>query len=63
MNGEPLSKYNEAAKFDAEIRFLLTVPHSTLVRREKAYRKKVAANPNRRGPKRKVKPSASPDSA
>ncbi len=42
-----------ASRFDQEIRFLLSVPHSTLVRREKAYRKKVDANPNRRGPKRK----------
>jgi hypothetical protein len=42
---------------------LLAVPHSLLERRERAYRKKVEANPNRRGPKRKVKPSASPDLA
>ena len=48
-------------RFDAGISRLLAVPHSTLVRREKAYRKKVEANPNRRGPKRKIKPSASPD--
>jgi hypothetical protein len=43
-----------SAKFDKAIRNLLAVPRSTMVRREKAYRKKVAANPNRRGPKRKV---------
>jgi hypothetical protein len=43
-----------SVKFDKAIRDLLTVPRSTLVRREKAYRKKVAANPNRRGPKRKA---------
>ena len=45
-------------RFDEGMREILSVPHSTLVRREKAYRKKVDANPNRRGPKRKVKPSA-----
>lgn len=43
-------------RFDATVRTLLAVPHSTLVRRERAYRKKVEANPNRRGPKRKIKP-------
>ena len=34
-----------------------SVPHATLARRERAYKKKSAANPNRRGPKPKVKPS------
>jgi hypothetical protein len=51
------------SRFDEGIRQILAVPRSTLVRREKAYRKKVDANPNRRGPKRKVKPTASPDPA
>jgi hypothetical protein len=46
-------------QFDDGMRQILSVPHSTLVRRERAYRKKVDANPNRRGPKRKVKPSTS----
>jgi hypothetical protein len=46
-------------RFDQAVRQILSVPHSTLVRRERAYRKKVDANPNRRGPKRKIKPSAS----
>jgi hypothetical protein len=51
-------------RFDEGMRQILSVPHSTLVRRERAYRKKmVDANPNRRGPKRKVKPSASPGPA
>lgn len=52
-----------SAKFDAEVRFLLSVPHATIERRAKAYRKKVDSNPNRRGPKRKVKTSASPGPA
>jgi hypothetical protein len=43
-------------RFDATIGALLTVPHATLARRERAYRKKVEANPNRRGPKRRVPP-------
>jgi len=54
----------EAAKrFDSELSFVLSVPRPLLERRERAYRKKVDANPNRRGPKRKVKPSVSPDPA
>jgi len=46
-------------RFDDEVRFLLSVPRSMLMKREKAYRAKVDKNPNRRGPKRRVKPSAS----
>jgi hypothetical protein len=45
-------------RFDAGVRQILSVPHSTLVRRERAYKKKVLSNPNRRGPKPKVKPQA-----
>jgi hypothetical protein len=45
-------------RFDEATRQILSVPHSTLVRRERAYKKKSMANPNRRGPKPKVKPSA-----
>jgi hypothetical protein len=48
------------SRFDSAMSELLSVPRSTLVRREKAYRKKVENNPNRRGPKRKVKSSVSP---
>lgn len=40
-------------RFDSTIRALLTIPHSMLARRERAYRKKVEENPNRRGPKPK----------
>jgi hypothetical protein len=50
-------------RFDEGVKQILSVPHSTLVRRERAYRKQVEANPNRRGPKRKVSPSASPGPA
>jgi len=46
------------ARFDNEVKFLLSVPHSTIARRERAYKKKSLKNPNRRGPKPKVKPSA-----
>ena len=37
----------------------MKVPHSEIMRREAEYKKQSLANPNRRGPKRKVKPSAS----
>ena len=50
-------------QFDAGVRRILSVPRSIIERRERAYRKKVDTNPNRRGPKRKVNPSASPDPA
>lgn len=46
-------------RFDNTMGALLAVPHSTIVRRERAYRKKVEANPNRPGPKPKLRTSAS----
>jgi hypothetical protein len=45
-------------RFDDGTRQILAVPRSTLLRRERAYKKKSAANPNRRGPKPKIKPLA-----
>jgi hypothetical protein len=41
-------------RFDATMSALLSVPKSLIERRQRAYRKKVDANPNRRGPKRKT---------
>jgi hypothetical protein len=40
-------------RFDATMSTLLSVPKKVILRRQKAYRKKVDANPNRPGPKRK----------
>lgn len=40
-------------RFDATMSALLSVPKKLILRRQKAYRKKVDANPNRPGPKRK----------
>jgi hypothetical protein len=58
----PLPEYIEGPeafrRFDEGVRQILSVSHSTLVRRERAYKKKSAQNPNRRGPKPKLKPSA-----
>jgi hypothetical protein len=42
---------------------LLSVPHSEIQKREQEYRKQVEQNPRRRGPKRKLKTSASPGPA
>lgn len=47
-------------RFDATMSALLTVPKSLVLRRQRAYRKKVDANPNRPGPKRKETPSPPP---
>jgi hypothetical protein len=44
-------------RFDEGVRQILSVPHSTLVRRERAYKKKSLANPKRRGPKPRHSPS------
>jgi hypothetical protein len=41
---------------------VLSVPRAEILRREKKYQEQAAQNPKRRGPKRKVKPSASRDS-
>ena len=38
-------------RFDEAVRKVLSVPRSTLVRRERAYRKKSLRNSNRPGPK------------
>jgi hypothetical protein len=54
------SKSNpEFEAFTNTVDRLLSVSHSELQKREKEYRAKVAQNPRKRGPKRKVKPSAS----
>src|ERR1022692_3364514 len=46
-------------RFDTLVGAVLSVPHSVIVHREQEYRKRSEENPNRRGPKRKVKPPAS----
>jgi hypothetical protein len=49
-------------EFDAFTKLVdrvLSVPHAEIQRREQEYQKQAAQNPRRRGPKRKVKTSAS----
>jgi hypothetical protein len=47
-----------AIRFDAMVRKILSVPHDEIMRREAEYKRQSAANPNRRGPKPKIKPPA-----
>jgi len=59
-----LDKRNtEFDEFTKLVDRVLSVPHSEIVRREKEYQKQAAQNPRRRGPKRKVKSSAVPESS
>lgn len=46
------------ARFDSLVRKVLAVPHAEIMRREAEYRRQSLANPNRRGPKPKIHPSA-----
>jgi hypothetical protein len=47
-------------RFDATMSLFLAVPKATILRKQRAYRKKVDANPNRRGPKRKSETQDAP---
>jgi len=62
-HAEMIEGHEAAKRFDATVRTLLSVPRAELLRREAEYKKQVDANPNRRGPKRKAKPSAFPGPA
>jgi hypothetical protein len=48
-----------ASRFDALVRKVLSVPHAEIMRREAEYKRQSLANPNRRGPKPKLKPASS----
>jgi len=50
-------------RFENAMRAVVQVPRAVIQRRLEEHKKAVDENPNRRGPKRKVKPSASPDPA
>ena len=52
-------------EFQAFVRLtdkLLTVPHAEIQKRIEKHREQADQNPRKRGPKRKAKPAASPDS-
>ena len=50
----------EYSAFTDAVRSIMSVPKAEILRREAEYKKKADANPHKRGPKRNVKPSASP---
>ena len=47
----------ERNAFDNLVDRVLSVSHEEIKRREAEYKKRADANPRKRGPKRKVKPS------
>jgi hypothetical protein len=47
-------------RFRDAMKAIVAVPHSEIQKRIEEHRKQSAQNPKRRGPKRKLKPSASP---
>jgi hypothetical protein len=53
---EAIEGAEAAARFDALVRKVLSVPHEEITRREAEYKRQSAMNPNRRGPKPKIKP-------
>jgi hypothetical protein len=44
-------------RFKVTMQKILSVPRSEIQKREAEYQKRVALNPRKRGPKRKIKPS------
>ena len=59
LKPEHIEAPEAAARFDSLVRHVLSVPHAEIMRRETEYKRQSAQNPHRRGPKPKVKPSAS----
>ncbi len=48
----------EYEAFTSAVEHLMSIPKSEILRREAEYKKQADLNPRKRGPKRKVKPSA-----
>jgi hypothetical protein len=48
---EPIEGPEAAARFDALVRQVLSVPHAEIMRREAEYKRQSDANPHKRGPK------------
>jgi hypothetical protein len=51
----------EYETFTTAVEHLMSIPKTEILRREAEYKKQADLNPRKRGPKRKVKPSASPE--
>ena len=54
-----MKRSNEFDAFTKMVDRVLAVPHSVIKERIEGHKERAAKNPNRRGPKRKAKPSAS----
>jgi hypothetical protein len=59
MRDDKITDSSEYKQFTRLVDLVLSVPHAEIKRREAEYKKESASNPNRRGPKRKIKASAS----
>jgi hypothetical protein len=51
----------EYEAFTSAVEHLMSIPKTEILRRETEYKKQADLNPRKRGPKRKVKPSVSPE--
>jgi len=51
------------SRFQNVMKKVVAVPHAEIQKRIEEHRKQAELNPHKRGPKRKVKPSASPGPA
>jgi hypothetical protein len=58
MKPKPNPEFDD---FTRTVDKLLSVPREELQKREKEYRERVARNPRKRGPKKRIKPPASRD--
>lgn len=57
-NPESVNGPETMARLDAVVRKVLSVSHEEVMGREAEYKRQSAANPNRRGPKKKANHSA-----
>jgi hypothetical protein len=56
-----MKHHTEYETFTNAVEHLMSIPKVEILRREAEYKKQADLNPRKRGPKRKVTPSASPD--
>lgn len=63
MRQEIIEGPEAIVRFTTAMKAVLAVPRSVIQKRIAEHKAQSDANPRKRGPKRKIKPSASPDSA
>lgn len=59
MMGTEHETVSEYERFATAVERVMSVPKTEMLRREAEYKKQADLNPRKRGPKRKIKPSAS----